>query len=152
MIPEAPKYISQRLSSLNNYTWSYFFPGNSLNDKLKKVPTQKARTAELGRLREIINEASYILFVFLLNKFFQEGTEAAKKAVDTFGELDVDGFQLGSKFFSGRNENVMMGETLSNKLLESISDKELLNLILESQGASTILEAYRPFIERRGDA
>ncbi|HCY77478.1 MAG TPA: hypothetical protein DHV28_16300 [Ignavibacteriales bacterium] len=149
MIPEAPKFINQRLSSLNNYTWSYFFPGNELNVWLKKIPTQLERKKEINRLRKIINEASYIVFIFLLIKFFKEGTNAAIKAVDTLKSLDIDEFQIGSQVFKGRNENVMNGDNLAQKLLDTIEDEKLVKLIKKSNYSKDIIERYRPFIDRK---
>ncbi len=150
MIENAPKYINQRLSSVNKYTWSVFFPGNSLNEHLRKKKTKTERTKELSRLREIINEASYVVFVFLLNKFFIEGTKSAQKAVDTFKELNVNEFFIGSKNFSGRNENVMRGKNLSIKLMEFIKkNHKLYQLVNEANYVSDIISQYREFINEK---
>src|SRR6478672_7951226 len=105
---EAPKFISQRFAAINSYAWNSFFPDNALNKELRKIESEAEQKKELSRLKKIVNEASIVILIFLLRKFFVEGTEAAIKAVDTFKELGVEeGFQIGSKHFEGRNENVM---------------------------------------------
>src|SRR5690349_19549000 len=103
----APKYISQRFYGINNYVWKTLFPADTLNERLRKLPTEKERSDELSRLKDIVNEASLVILIILLRSFFAEGTRAAIQAVDTFKELGIEGFQIGSKVFSERNENVM---------------------------------------------
>lgn len=78
-----------------------------------------------------------------------EGSEAAKKAVDTFLEHNIEGFKIGRQVFQGRNENVMRGEVLSKKLLNSIQDEELVVLIKDSNYAYQVIERYRAIIENR---
>ncbi|TPD67280.1 hypothetical protein [Flavobacterium microcysteis] len=146
---DAPKFISQRFAAINSYVWNVFFPGSTLNKHLRRLETQKQRQLELRRLKKIINEASIAVMIFYLKKFFIEGTEAAIKAVDTFFDFGIEGFQIGSKYFSGRNENVLAGQKLAVTLMESIDDQELLKLINNSKYANQIVERYRKFIEEK---
>jgi len=145
---EAPKFISQRFAAINSYVWNAFYPGSSLNKSLRKLETQKLRDNELRRVKQIVNEASIAVLIFYLKKFFNDGTEAAEKAVDTFSELGVEGFQIGSKYFSERNENVLAGQKLAEALMNNIEDKELLDLINNSKYANQIIESYRKFIDK----
>jgi hypothetical protein len=147
---DAPKYISQRFSAINNYVWQSFFPDNSLNERLRRYETEELSKLELNRLKDIANEASLVIFIFLLKRFFAEGTNAAIQAVDTFNELGVNGFQIGSKFFSGRNENVMEGQLLADTLMNTITNQELITLINDSQYVSQIVTRYRDIIEGNG--
>ena len=143
---DAPKFISQRFAAINSYVWNIFFPGSSLNKHLRKFETQKQREQELKRLKSLVNEASIAVLIFFLKKFFNDGTEAAIKAVDTFSEFDVQGFQIGSKYFSGRNENVLAGQRLAELLLETIDDKVLIDLINNSKYSIQIIDRYNKFI------
>lgn len=147
---DAPKYISQRFSAINSYVWQSFFPDNLLNERLRRYETEELSKSELNRLKDIANEASLVIFIFLLKRFFAEGTNAAIQAVDTFNELGVNGFQIGSKFFSGRNENVMEGQLLADTLMNTITNQELITLINDSQYVSQIVNRYRDIIEGNG--
>lgn len=144
---DAPKFISQRFSAINRYVWNSFFPDNTLNKELRKIESDTKRKRELRRLKDIINEASIVIFIFLLKKFFVEGSEAAIKAVDTFKDLGIeDGFQIGSKHFEGRNENVMQGYMLAKSLLDNIEDPELIDLINNSNYITQIINRYHKII------
>lgn len=82
-----------------------------------------------------------------MKKFFKEGTEAAIKAVDTFQDIGIkDGFQIGSKHFKERNENVLEGYRLADLLVEKIEDPDLLDLINNSRYVTQIIEKYRKII------
>lgn len=147
LFKNAPKYISSRFYTINNYTWKTFFPDNSLNERLRKINDEKLSKKELSRIKEVVSEASLAIFIFLLKRFFDEGSNAAKQAVDTFSELGIEGFQIGSKYFSGRNENVIEGDILANALLATIEDKELIELINNSNYVYQIVDRYKEFIK-----
>ena len=143
----APKYISQRFSTVNSYTWNSFFPENSLNDRLRQFPKGDESKAELSRIKDVVNEASIVIFIFLIKRFFLDGTKAASQAVDTFKELGIASFQIGSKKFADRNKNVMKGEELATQLMNSITSEELKTLINESEYVTQIIDKYKPLIE-----
>lgn len=143
---DAPKYITQRFYAINSYVWKSLFPENTLNERLRKIDTEKARAEELKRLKEIADEASLVVLILLLRKFFSEGSNAAIQAVDLFKELGVEGFQIGSKYFTGRNENVMEGELLAEGLMDTIKSPELKTLILKSEYPFQILNRYKDLI------
>jgi hypothetical protein len=67
-----------------------------------------------------------------LDQLFQEGTKAASIAVDEFEKLNVPGFDIGSSAFEGRNDNVMLGYNLSQKLRANLP-KEISSLIQKPQ-------------------
>lgn len=144
----APKFITQRFSTVNNYTWSSLFPENSLNERLRQFSNGEQSKAELARIKDIVNEASIVVFIFLLKRFFLEGTDAAKQAVDTFKELGIPDFQIGSKKFANRNRNVMKGEELANQLMSSITSEELKTLINGSKFVTQIIDKYKQLIEK----
>lgn len=145
----APRYIVTRFYTINNYVWKAFFPENELNERLRKLDNKDLSKKELLRLKEIVSEASLVVFIFLLKRFFMEGSNAAKKAVDIFGELGIEGFQIGSKYFSERNKNVIEGDKLADALIATIEDKELLDLINNSNQVYQIVDRYRKIIERK---
>lgn len=145
---DAPRYIVTRFYTINNYVWKAFFPENELNKRLRKLDNKDLSRKELSRLKDIVSEASLVIFIFLLKRFFTEGSNAAKKAVDIFGELGIDGFQIGSKYFRERNENVIEGDKLADALLATIDDKDLLGLINNSNHVYQIVDRYRKLIEQ----
>ena len=142
----APKYISQRFYAINNYVWKSFFPENELNIRLQRLENERQRAQELARLKSIAGEATLVIFIILLRQFFSEGSNAAIQAVDTFKEVGVDSFQIGSKVFQDRNENVLQGRLLADQLIQSITSKELLNIITESQYPFQIINRYKDVI------
>jgi len=146
---DAPKFISQRFATVKGYVWFAFFPENSLNKYLKKIEGDKNRKKELKRLQDIIDEASTIILIFLLKRFFEDGTERAKAAVDTLKDLEIPGFQIGSRFFSERNDNVMQGKRLAKALMQTVENEELVALINNSKTIQPIMNRYRPFILNR---
>ena len=145
----APRYIVTRFYTINNYVWKAFFPENELNDRLRKLKNKELSRKELSRLKDIVSEATLVVFIFLLKRFFTEGSNAAKKAVDVFSELGIDGFQIGSKYFSERNENVIEGDTLADALIATIDDQELLDLINNSNQVYQIIDRYKRIIEQK---
>lgn len=142
----APKFITNRFNSVNKYVWQTLFPEKKIKELLIKLKTKAERRKEIVRLKSISDEASIVVFLFLINKFFTEGSKAAKDAVDSFKELKIDGFYIGQNFFSGRNEKVLLGDEISKKLLNSIEDEEVKNLIYKSEYVSEIIDKYKNII------
>lgn len=142
----APKFITTRFNSVNKYVWQTLFPEQTVKEQIIKFKTKSDRKKEINRLKGISEEASTVVFLFLLNKFFTEGAKAARQAVDTFKELGVDGFFIGGNYFSERNEKVIQGDKISENLLASIKDEKAKELVTNSNYVSEILEKYRSLI------
>lgn len=142
----APKFITSRFNSVNNYVWQTLFPEAVVKEQLKKRKTNIEKREEIVRLKSISDEASTLVFLFLINKFFVEGAMAAKQAVDTFKELNVDGFYIGSNYFSERNEKVIQGDIISKQLIASIKDDNIKGMIAKYSYVSEIIEEYKRFI------
>ncbi|NOZ45841.1 MAG: hypothetical protein GXO79_03575 [Chlorobi bacterium] len=142
----APRFITNRFNSVNKYVWETLIPEQTRKELIGKKDSKKDRKEEFARLRGISNEASTVVFVFLLNKLFNDGSKAAKHAVDTFKDLDVDGFYIGSNFFSGRNEKVMQGEIIAKKLIDSLGESPAKKLVIESNYIYQIMDEYKKFI------
>jgi hypothetical protein len=147
-VNSTPKFLMARFFSINKFVWD-----NLVSDQLRQDligrKKKSERRQEFARLKSISNEASMLVYIFLLNKFFKQGSEAAKTAVDTFKELNVDGFYIGSNYFSGRNDKVLQGEKIANLLLESITDEKAKELITKADHISDILEKYSTIIRKR---
>jgi hypothetical protein len=122
-------------------------PADTFDRLRSRYRSKEGLKIQLRRLREISDEASFVTFIFIIKKSFNEGSTAAKNAVDTFSELDVDGFRIGSKYFSGRNKNVLEGDLLAETLLKSISNPRARLLIENSKYVSDIIEAYKKVID-----
>ena len=142
----APKFITTRFNSVNKYVWQTLFPEQTIKEQLIKFKTKSDRRKEISRLKIISDEASTIVFLFLINKFFIEGSKAAKEAVDSFKELNVEGFYIGGNYFSERNEKVLQGDKISEKLLSTIKDENAKELVVNSKYVSEILDKYRTLI------
>lgn len=79
--------------------------------------------------RNQVQVIQLVTFVAALDTFLRQGTRVAAEAVDTFEELGVGGFRVGSQRFIGRNNEVMRGQMLSRRLRDAIEDDQLLALI-----------------------
>lgn len=143
----APIFLTKRFNSVSGYVWETLFPETLRNDILRKEKTKIGKRKELARLKSISDEATTIVFLFLINKFFIEGARAAKQAVDTLKELKVEGFFIGNNYFSERNEKVVQGDEISQMLISSIQDKKAKDLITKSNYISEILDEYRKIIK-----
>ena len=118
---KAPRYLSQRYGALNSLVWETLFPQEYKNKLLRKIKSEEKRTAVIQKMKDIADEATTVLFIFVTKKLFIEGSNAAKNAVDILKELGVTQFKLGNSIFSERNENVVLGDVLAEKLLQSLN-------------------------------
>lgn len=141
-----PKFITTRFQSTSNYVWETLFPKHRLDYLLYKYKSKKERREQYRRFRIVSEEAALMVFIFELNRFFLEGSKAAKNAVDTFRELQVEGFYIGKTLFKDRNENVMMGEKIAESLIQEIKNDEMKKLITGSKHYGEILDYYRLII------
>ena len=88
------------------------------------------KTARLTK--EEIEMVKLVTFCFAANRFFHEGSEAARSAVDELQEFRIPGFKVGSTVFEGRNRNVMMGDLLAGELTGTFEGSPFLQIILSS--------------------
>lgn len=120
VLKDAPKYLAQRYGSLNKYVFAYLFPPEYRSVRLR-IKDPKKRKEREEKMKLLTDEASLYVFIYVVRKTLTEGSRAAKDAVDVFKSLGVNGFRLGRAEFSGRNENVMLGENLANKMNKKLS-------------------------------
>lgn len=145
MIENAPKYIQDRFYQMRNYVWHELFPGDKYLQKLKRCLTKEAKSNFKKNANELVDEVAIVMLIFVLKRFFQDGTKIAMEAADIYSKLDLDGFSVGGVHFKGRNENVMMGEVLSNILLVTLSP-EIRELIQDKEHPYQIIEMYRNYV------
>ncbi len=138
----APRYLTLRYGALNAYVWEGLFPQEYRNKIIGRVKDPVEKKAVFIKMKAFAEEASLLVFIFVTRRIFNEGSTAAKSAVDVFKELDVREFYLGNTKFSGRNENVVMGDTLAEALMAGL-DKKTKSLILESNYVSEIVDIYK---------
>jgi hypothetical protein len=142
VLKSAPRYLSMRYNSLNFYVWETLFPEDYRKKVLLKLNTSSERKEEYAKMKSISDEATLLVFIFVVKNFFSEGSRMAKATVDTLKEFDVPGFNLGKSFFSERNENVVLGDKLAEKLIFLLEDSDAAALIKNSKHIYEILDKY----------
>ena len=137
----APMYIVKRYNSFNFYIWETLFPNDYRRRVLLKFKSKELRKEEFKKMKGIVDEATLLVFIFVLRKFFFEGSRMAKDTVDELRTFGVNGFNLGKSFFSDRNENVLIGDRLAEKLF-SLLDSKTKKLLSDKQYIYEILDNY----------
>lgn len=145
-LSQAPKFIVSRYNSLNKYVWEMLVPDDLLKIQLDKKVTKAEKRKEMIRLKEISEEAAIVCFIFVVNRFFIEGSDAAIQAVDTLSELNIKGFYIGNSYFSERNDKVIQGQVLAKNLMNSLGDSKAKKLIQKSLYISDIIKEYQKLI------
>lgn len=138
-----PKFITARFHSVNTYVWELLFPDDRLQKILDRYQTKGEKREQLRQMKQIAQEASLAYFICDIKTFLNAGSAAAKNAVDVLHDLDIDGFYIGRKQFRARNENVLMGDELSKRLIELISDDYLRGMVSNSPSTSRIIDYYK---------
>ena len=142
IMKSAPRYLTLRYGSLNSYVWESLFPQDYRNRIFSRIKSEPERKGKFIKMKSLADEASLLVFIFVTRKIFQEGATAAKDTVDILKELDVEEFYLGSAKFSGRNENVILGDLLAEELLNLLDD-EMKTFLLEAHYVSNIIDRYQ---------
>jgi len=115
-----PHSFQNRFASLGGYVKAI------INEEEEDIPPEsKLKGTEVQVIKNVV-------FLFLLNQLFVEGAKAAQKAVDEFAKYEIGEFYIGSTCFSKRNENVMLGETLSSLLMQECEELGLVDLFQRS--------------------
>jgi hypothetical protein len=109
------------------------------------VADEEADFTSTHRLsRRQLEALQLVCTAWMLDRLLQEGTHAARAAVDELRDSGVDGFSIGSDEFRGRNENVERGALLSDALRRSIGEPELFSRMDQARGVRrAIVVAYR---------
>lgn len=144
IIKNGPRYLTIRYGSLNSYVWEHLFPQDYKNRILGKIKNKEEKKEKIIKMKELVDEATVLVFIFVTRQIFTEGSRAAKETVDILKELGVNEFYLGSKKFTKRNENVILGDNLAQELLLSLDDKTQ-KLILEAKYPYQIINEYKKF-------
>jgi len=139
----APIFLKKRFSSIKGLAWQYLYPEDERRETLRKLKTRDERKEKYSKMREEVEELSQLLFLFGMYKFFNEGTQAAIKAVDIFKKIDMPGFTVGNDLFEERNETVMRGEKLAEAMLEAINNQNIVIMIRESEYMYQIVDKFK---------
>jgi hypothetical protein len=137
-----PLFIQRRLYPFRNYVNEKLFPESQFNYLLNNRKKEHRREM-IKKKNEIVSECSYACFIFSLRQFFEEGTRSAEEAVKVFNELGIDKFYIGKKDYSENNHHVNEGRILYDLMINSISDKNLKELIEKSSFYSQIIDKYK---------
>lgn len=133
---QLPKALKLRFDGLGTYVSAV------LEEQPKRRPLSK----------DTVRQIQTIVFIKTLDEFLREGSNAAIRAVDLFRDLGVDGFRLGTQDFVGRNEAVMRGSVLADRLRLAVADEPLRRFIASERPLRTvIIDAARYLSERRVD-
>jgi hypothetical protein len=113
--------------------WTDALP-RTLKLRFEGIGNYVAAVLEEGELRrplsrDAVRQIQLVAFVKSLDEFLRDGTDAAVHAVDEFRSLGVERFRIGSEEFEGRNEAVMRGARLSERLRSSVGDDSLQRFI-----------------------
>jgi len=142
ILKNAPRYLSIRFNSLNSYVWESLFPENFRRRVFSKIKDKEKRRKEYKKMRSISEEASILVFIFVLRKIFIESSKATKETVDMLKELNVNGFYLGKRYYEERNKNVIAGDELAKKLF-LLLDARAKKIILNTDQIYEILDRYQ---------
>jgi len=141
IIEIAPLYLRKKYSAIRSRVKQSLEPSEKIKKDLKHIKREILREKR-SEIKSLMDEATLLLFIFEIYRFFMRGTEEAKDTVDTFRKLNIMGFSIGNQRFEDRNENVMRGEVLARNIL-SIIDKETEITIKKATYFHEILEPYK---------
>lgn len=137
----APRYLTMRYGSLNSYAWEVLFP-KEVKNRILSRRNDRSKQEVINKMKMIVDEASMLAFIFAIKRTFNAGSEAAKNAVDILKDLGVQEFYLGDVVYSERNENVLMGDVLADKLLSTLS-ADTRRRIQDATSITDILNSYK---------
>ncbi|HEY5235320.1 MAG TPA: hypothetical protein VIJ14_04005, partial [Rhabdochlamydiaceae bacterium] len=110
---------------------------------MHNIKSKSEKRARRNELKQLAAKVQWVVFLYLLRRFFLTGSEAAEEAVRIFAELKIEKFKIGKKEFFEGSDSVKEGKVLAERLMDAISDKKIKKLILESVWASDIIYHYR---------
>ncbi|MFA6256807.1 MAG: hypothetical protein WCT29_00675 [Candidatus Paceibacterota bacterium] len=142
IMKSAPRYLAMRYGSLYTYVWQSLFPKEYINKVLYRIDNPKEKKEKFFRMKTIAEEASVLVFLFYTKKMLIEGANATKNTVDILKELDIKEFRLGKTRFAGRNNNVILGDRLAERLLRLLDD-DVKRLLSRTEYMSQIIDHYR---------
>jgi hypothetical protein len=122
-----PYRIRSRFDSLSTYVAALI------------AEVREGRTGRVELSRDDVHMIQAVAFIYSIDSFFRDGTRAAAKAVDEFSRLGVTGFMIGNTAFTGRNDNVMLGENLSKVLKNHLGSPRLVRIIERAKGLKMLV-------------
>lgn len=142
IIKKSPRYLSSRYGSLRSYVQEGVYPQEYKVKILSKIKNKEQRKQKNIRMDTLVDEATALAFLFVIRKMFVEGSVATKNTVDTLKELGIDGLFLGRTEFTDRNSNVLLGDTLAEKITSTL-DNETQTLLLNIKNVYEIVDYYK---------
>jgi hypothetical protein len=139
IVNSLPRPIRLRFDSIGGYVQAI------ISEEQENVPGAQHLTTEE------IEMVKLVVFCYAANRFFKEGSEAARNAADELQRFTIPGFRVGSTHFEGRNRNVMLGDHLATYLIRSFDGSPFQNLILSATSMTDLVRnlARRIRHERR---
>jgi hypothetical protein len=107
-LSELPPIVRARFRGLNKYVLAV------LDEEYRR---DRLRHDDIRRIQ--IEVAIRVMF-----EFFNDGAEAAERAVDALQAVGISGFAVGSEVFEGRNRAVMRGKVLAERLTAATGSDE----------------------------
>jgi hypothetical protein len=109
--------------------------GQYVQGVIREIRGNDAPPLSAKRLRFI----QLMVFIYLLNRYLEEGTKAAERAVEISNELGFESFSIGRTVFSKDNENTMLGRRLAKELLSSVNEPALIEIFQQSNSVRSLV-------------
>jgi hypothetical protein len=123
-----PQSLRPRFQSVGSYT----------HDVINEVLDEQRGKIRLSNSQ--IDFISCCVFIFLLDRFLNEGTAAARGAAKNFSDFGIKGFKIGQTTFTEDNENTRRGEMLAGSLKSVIGDPMVIKTIETSDTVRNLVE------------
>jgi hypothetical protein len=124
-----PRPIRLRFDSLGGYVQGV------ISEDQENLPAPQHLTQQETEMVKLV------VFCYAATRFFKEGSEAARSAVDEFKRFEIPGFQVGSTIFEGRNRNVTLGDTLATDLMRAFEGSPLQHFITSAENMTDLVRA-----------
>ena len=115
IIKQLPPSLRRRFNSLGNYV-------EGIVREIRGADAPRLSGRQFGFIHLIV-------FVYLLNRYLNEGSLAAEHAAIAASELGFESFTIGRTTFTKDNENTLLGRTLASALLASLEDSPVVGMV-----------------------
>lgn len=148
LFKDAPRFLVRRYYSINRFVKESLLSNDNVKKYQIRFNTETERKIKIKQINMVLDEATLVVFFFLVKRTFEDGSAAAKRAVDTFKSLGVERFNIGNITYEGRNTNVVMGDHLATSLMNSIKDDKIFSIVSNSKYISQIIDIYRNTLKK----
>jgi hypothetical protein len=145
-----PRFLSKRFQNLYTYVWGKLYSESYLKRNLFNIKDAEARKKRHEELRELAREVQWMVFIFLVHRFLENGTIAAEQALQTLRDIKgIKSFRIGNKRFAKGSPAVMEGRRLAKSLMKEVKSKKMKRLILRANSTTDIIYPYRHWLYRK---